>query len=832
MRSGAIIINGMNGSSKSFSAVQSVLSQAGAVLGPLVLLSLLPFGISLIILLLLFFVLSAYARWPGAAAAAHTVLPGAAIGLGVSAWVALNSWYGLFACLALVAGAWALLIRMETSLTTKEGSRGSEPQTANSSLYGVTPEGEELKFVDAGGSSTGPSHLIFPDGVVLARIGNRALFLQNGRYFAAEQFARDGPAMIVLDRYEKQVYYTQDMADFPDLGKPADIATAKARAPKVEDDMPPGFSQCLANASGASLAPVADLWLEPEAWPGISRNDKAVSLPPPAGNHKLEIRRYLPDSLLALPDPLNPLEQPVYRLMLDGDETGLVSCMPGELAWRADGLAFACRAHTVAEQSRRDGGSAHSPAEPFQVWVQGAGWGEYPPLNELLDGQLPYSAVLQGLRLEENALWLDVVGANPELSKGDCGHGLSLVYDVTRVCVGYTDEGRMELADNPSPAMCVRLSLDPSDQPAVMIRSRPMADERTASFSFEGSLADLASGGASGWDCRMGDWQLSGRWLPDHRVSSCGRYVALSPFPSISTEGEGPICTGVVVADPARRRLWSSPPLLMAGIHDFTGQGVSVVAIAGSLTDREMDKRGDHIALAPYSVPAPEPDRAPAFFGSSRCERFYHERIRFSLEPDKGLVQQPFWRQVNRPQRITTRGDFVYPNPTGDDAAWLFGGHNESCAHGEGETPQTGDFVRTASGFAVGELAPCMIWSVDGRYLVLTQSDARASELGFHDWRLLLLDTELGMLHRATDSLKGTPHFESLDAEGLILEVSRGGYSRPGDTREKLYISQADLLAMPAVALPGTSPRLPPEEGAWLKLWTRQNTEPLAGYLR
>src|SRR5699024_5513521 len=113
---------------------------------------------------------------------------------------------------------------------------------------------------------------------------------------------------------------------------------------------------------------------------------------------------------------------------------------------------------------------------------------------------------------------------------------------------------------------------------------------------------------------------------------------------------------------------------------------------------------------------------------------------------------------------ITSTGDFVYPSPAGNDAAWLFGGRMETGEGVESQAVRVGAFVRTASGFAVGDLSPCMIWSRDSRYLALAQLADMDSEPGCREWRLLLLDTEVGMLHAATDILKGAPYFQRLDA--------------------------------------------------------------------
>src|SRR5690625_2253326 len=224
-------------------------SQAGAFAGPLVLLALLPFGISLIAVLLLFLALSLHRRWPGMAGAVQALLPGAVIGVGISAWAALSFWEGLLAGVVLTAILWGLLASMKLPRDGEEVSGAMPPSGEDIFRQGTTPEGDKLKFLNTDGGDTegpGPYNVVFPDGVVLARIGDCAQFSRDGRYFMAERTARDGMDLIVLDRHERQVHYVRSREEPPAwrewLDTPAGgtnfIANARA-------SMPEGLARCL-----------------------------------------------------------------------------------------------------------------------------------------------------------------------------------------------------------------------------------------------------------------------------------------------------------------------------------------------------------------------------------------------------------------------------------------------------------------------------------------------------------------------------------------------------------------------------------------------------------
>ena len=65
-----------------------------------------------------------------------------------------------------------------------------------------------------------------------------------------------------------------------------------------------------AGSEAEAFVAIGDLWLPESEWQRWSGDLRAQPLPSPLGGPALEIRPWLPASLLALDDPFAPLRQP------------------------------------------------------------------------------------------------------------------------------------------------------------------------------------------------------------------------------------------------------------------------------------------------------------------------------------------------------------------------------------------------------------------------------------------------------------------------------------------------------------------------------------------
>ncbi|MFT4247743.1 MAG: hypothetical protein QM581_06860, partial [Pseudomonas sp.] len=164
-------------------------------------------------------------------------------------------------------------------------------------------------------------------------------------------------------------------------------------------------------------------------------------------------------------------------------------------------------------------------------------------------------------------------------------------------------------------------------------------------------------------------------------------------------------------------------------------------------------------------------------------------------------------------------GDFVLPAPGGRDAAWLFGAETRfrDSYLREGE-PRTGGGLLTASGLALGDIGPSMIWSGDGRYLALTRHVDRF-ELAVHQprsdtdqWHLLLLDVQERSLRAARSPIGCMPHFLRFDADGLAWRTL------PTDHEHADSVQEWQTRHMPLAALLSAPPaRFEAHGPVWLQ---------------
>lgn len=161
---------------------------------------------------------------------------------------------------------------------------------------------------------------------------------------------------------------------------------------------------------------------------------------------------------------------------------------------------------------------------------------------------------------------------------------------------------------------------------------------------------------------------------------------------------------------------------------------------------------------------------------------------------------------VNQPQIATAEGAFIQPAPTGLDAAWLFGSSTE---YGDdllrGQISRLGGHLLTASGCALSNLAPSMIWSPKGRYLALTRLYLEHPDFEYSQraWKLLLLDVEAHTLRIAPNWLGNRPQFIDFTGDTLHLRQFEADWDlRDGsDPGRRVQIDLKTVLQWPTEAL-------------------------------
>ncbi|WP_434481507.1 sulfite exporter TauE/SafE family protein [Pseudomonas protegens] len=766
-----------------------LLWQLSALLIPIFLVTVLPPPLALAVVLgsAAGMVLAARLGWPRTGRAMARLMISAVFGLGFSLGRALPAYWDIAAAFASILVGMGTISHLERRLGLVQAPAastsawgGSEPQS--------TPEGLPIRVFNQGEIAMGgPTYCdyLFPDGVLLQGLGSSARFSSDGRYFAAPLPSRQRWGLAILDRSLRRLYRC-DHSEFWELDAFSEERLSGRHSPLVDNgSRHASLTTLLEGAEAIDLLAVADLWLEPGAWvDSLAR--QSFEEQSPDGRHRLQARMLLPRCLRDLPQPLEPLRAPPYQLSLDGQPTGLLIGADSPRCWSRDSRSLACSAREEQQPDlaatwlwQADHGWRPLPAP----WVASpADPSFYPgPLLELDSHYLRHAA------------YLDCA----EADRGRYGYRLHNIHSDTETGVGHDPEGCLQVAPLPLVRTRVRQPLDSGGQRGdSQIESEPLLDGQRALFSW---LADDEHG-LGAYACRIGDWQLPGRWRLDHRVSDCRRYLALLPVARLPL-----VSDRAVVADLQQRRLLHSPPLLAARLLDLRHGQLSLAVIVGRL-DQDLPSS----PLQRFNQPAPAPDDAAAFCAEQDGSQLCYQRQRLQIT-EQQLLPLADWRLVDRPQAAVAEGDFIQPAPDGRDAAWLFGSETEYADSWLREgSPRLGGHLLTASGCALTDLAPSLIWSADGRYLALTRLRLDVED-GHRAWQLLLLDVHQRSLRIAPQWLRHRPLLRHFDHQDLELRLFERDWQAADDADpgRSLRLPLAELLALPAQALE-------PHQGLWL----------------
>ena len=716
---------------------------------------------------------------------------GAVFGLGFSLGRALPEWWGiLVAIIGIVAGL-ACVSTWERRLgLAPVSSKGPSAWGGSETL--LTPEGEPIRlFNHSEIAMGGPVYCdyLFPDGVLLQGLGSSAVFSSDGRYLAAPVPSRQEWGLVILDRQQRKVYRCAESefweldAFNPDelIGRYSPLVDNSARQARLED--------LLQTAGVVDLIPVADLWLEPGWHPDNFQH--TFERPSADGRQRLVGNIVLPATFRDLAQPLEPLHSPRYSISINGQPSGLLMAADAPLVWSSDHRALVCLAEEQANAAQ---------GERYWSWRLDDGWRALPS-PWIKSTSEPSFYWHQLLKLDAGQVHIESYLDYPRPGCGRYGYRLDSIHGDTETQTSHDARGRIEVGEFKLTRTAIVMPLDSQGRRGDShIETQPLQDGVCGLLTWLGDNAE----GLGGYRCQIGDWLLPGRWLLDHRVSDCGRYLALLPFAGSTT-----VATHAVIAHVQEQRLLEGPAMWVARILDFRDGRLSLAVVEGRL-DNDLQSS----PLQRFNVAAPEVGRDASFCGPDEQSRLFYNTVQ--LQPaDSQLSIVPPWRLVDRPQAATADGDFIQPAPNDQDAAWLFGSETEYAdSWVRAGTPRLGGHLLTASGCALVDLAPSMIWSKDGRYLALTCMATDVTELcgRYRGWQLLLLDVQAHTLRIHPRWLGNRPEFEGFDEGKLRVRCFEHDWETEGDedkgTAQSFLLE--DLLQLPTEQLMG-------EDGLWLR---------------
>jgi hypothetical protein len=798
------------------------------LLAPIAALTFMPPPLALGLTLLLAFAAWAAVRlgWMSLARASNWLTTAGAIGFSFSVfhhW-AVGWWSVPLAAMLLLAGL-ALASALEKRLGLAPARAPTlDIQTVESAVKGgasawgggdlPTPEGGVVRTFGwseiAMGGPTYASYL-FPDGILLEGIGSSVRFSASGRYFAAPLPSRGRWGLLILDRQARRVYRHHEIGELWEIDEFSDEAIVGRHSPLVSNQ---GYrielAGLLAQSEAVDLVAVRDLWLEPR-W---SADETARDFPAPAGSHRLRGLPHLPAHLRELEDPLALLRYPAFHLHVDDEPSGLLLDANAQPVWRADGQALVCSAIALGYEKRR-------PA-PLYLWQAGQGWRQLAEPWRSADAE-PGLSYGQPISLDETEVRLQ--GGMGRLSPDRLGFGYysnATTYSEEDTRIGHDHEGRILAGECRCPGLIRILPLAGDGQRGEgAVLGEPLSGGEAPRFEWR---RDSRDGRLGAYACCIGDWRIEGEWLLDHRVSDCGRYLALVAF------AEAPaVPHQLCVADVQRRCLlhFAGNPIILR-LLDFRAGVLSVAQALGRLANGD-----DDTPLRRFEQAAPPAQRAADFLAWQEDSHLYYRQFNLGVA-DGALVALPDWRLVDRPQVANADGDFILPAPHGRDAAWLFGAESRYRDRYLRERhPRGGGYLLTASGLAVPGLGPSLIWSADGRYLALTRCIDRlraAKRVETDQWHLLLLDTQERTLRHISRHIGCMPHFRRFTADVIEWRILPNDweYQDAAADWQTRRIPLDELLPQPAARLHGRGEFwLPAEELARADQWRRLDTRHL-----
>lgn len=792
------------------------------LIGPIVALTLLPPSQGLLVVLTCAALTGLTARmgWVAIARLLVQLSSSAVIGLAFSVGRTLPNYWNLAAAAVVLFGGLALVGRWERRLglaleveaePVKVTPRPREAATDlpdRASAWGgdeplETPEGDPIRVFNHGEIAMGgPTYCdyLFPDGILLQGVGSSARFSQDGRYFAAAVPSRSSWGLMILDRESRTVYHS-DLDRFWELDEFTETHLIGRCSPLIDNGTYEiELAELLKSSRAVSLIPIADIWVEPSTWVA-DMSGAQCEYPGPYRRHRVEGRLSLPASLRDLEQPLDALRYPYYQLSLDAEPTPLQFYVTSPPIWRADGDALCVLAREAGEQRLS-----------YRYWRVDGGWTRLPEPWVSHEGE-PSLHWSEPVELDDRHLRIAAYIDFPQPDRGRYGYGLQSIHSDTETQLGHDAQGRMQIASRTLTRVRLMMPLTGTgERGSSQVETAELhgAVRARLIWQCDNSL------GLGGYACVVGDWVLPGLWLLDHRVSDCGRYLALVPFTRPPATADR-----VVVADAGQRRLLESPPLQVARLLDFQRGRLSLVRVVGRLSENLQSA-----PLQRYNQLAPPADVAAGFCEHRDDSRPFYEVAELDIDSD-GLRLMPQWRLAAEPQVANADGDFVQPAPDGNDAAWMFGCETEYADSWlRASSGRLGGCLLTASGCAVEGLAPSLIWSTDARYLALTRMHADVER----NWQLLLLDVKERTLRLYPHPLGNMPVFEKFDSERLQVRTFEEDWE-PTDRADKGRVTRlrlTELLALPAQQLVETDGIwLPASQQDHVPLWNALDKAPL-----
>ncbi len=484
----------------------------------------------------------------------------------------------------------------------------------------LTPEGQPVRLLGESEIAMGGPVVcdyLLPDGSVIFNGNPSAQFSSDGRYFVSPAPSRNEWSLLIYDRKQRLLYHCS-VSQFWELDEvsathvlgrvspltcdapySADIEELKAGAQRVE-----------------TFVGIQDLWLPDSYWQYLQADHQSRTLASPPSAPTLELRAWLPEKLMDLGDPLEPLRNPLGELILDGQATGLMLMQPDpSVVFSKDGQTFVCAA------SRAD-------VSGFWLWQRRSGWrlmsNSWQPKE-----REPLCTSPNFIDLETEHLRLRMTWAQPCLEYRDHGPVTSYTYSQLELVTGQTRRGKPKLGYASMPEVDLLLPLN--DAP-LLLQSAPLKNGERMTWQ---PLRDSQKGDLRAYRCQIGTWQVPGEWVLEHRLSDCGGYIALIAFADAPA-----VLHRVAIAEPGNESLhWLDEDVLDVHLQGFIHGQLHLLRLLGRNRDVPITGpgQGNPERESQFEQPAPAPGVAYDF-----AQR--HGDWRLFYRQQYAVLDQGAWR--------------------------------------------------------------------------------------------------------------------------------------------------------------------------------------------
>lgn len=651
----------------------------------------------------------------------------------------------------------------------------------NGLRYRTTWGGE----IGMGGPLT--TYHLFSNGIEL---GDGSLTLSaDGRYAACNDLRSGSP--IMLADLENGLVRTCTQSD--------EVRAIQAAGPRLSQ-----VKHLLARPGTLQYVRSRGLWVAPDQ----AIPPDTITLPDRQGRPRLHLERKLDEATLqAADDPLACLLSAEYTLRLDGEVLPLRTRSPEAILWSEDGDMLLVPA---------------APAQPdtpgsHWLWRRDGASGWVTPLAWRIEDSLPSGQVTGVSAIDTEGYWAELTMNRPS-DTGYPQRTLALRFPSSHTCgtqptewiTGADARGRLVIRqlEGAEGSLHIRLPWCGSGDNAE-IESHPTSDAGIAKAAAR--FAPQPRPGDSG--LRRYRVEAGAAVADDvalfHLWSDCGCYLALQPH-----VGQGKAADRFFVLDTVSgRRLecdFRSPGLQLLG---WACGELQVGVAVGCVPDVRF-------SFDPFATIDPPP--APAADGSLRREWLLTEALRFRIDAGGWRIAGPLPKHVGlaQPPYPNAAFDFHYRAPAGGRSIFVFGARNEYQDHYDrAQCCRYQARAVTSDGICLEGLGVGMIWSPDGRYLVVTSRVSR-DHPAYDDlaWKARLIDCERRLLYPEI-ALGCMPIFETWTDDGIdYRQVDADWWREDLETRPARLLI-ADLLAGEAEALREREELWLPAENEWNAGW-------------